>query len=319
MQRHLFHSLLTAWAGLLLLGSVAMSGPVSAEPVFPPGLRIGLEPPGDMTVSKRFPGFEDFDRKAAIVLLDLPERAYREIERSAFAPNQKDLTGVKRESFPFANGIGILVTGIATEDGIAIHKWFLMATVAGGPVQNLSMLANAQVPEAASAAYPDAMIRKALASITFRPTPVQEQLDLIPFKLGNLAGFRVVQVTPTGGVVLTDGPLDDLTRQPYMIVTLGRNAPSDSNDRARFANDMLATAPLNNLKIQNAESMRITGAPGFELRGQAEGPGAIPVSVVQWVRFSGSGYLRIIAVSKRAEWDALFNRFRAVRDGISFR
>jgi hypothetical protein len=327
MLRRLFNLLPATLAALALFGAAAMLNPAwlaSADPVvaglvFPPGLRIGLQPPGDMTVSKHFAGFEDTDRKAAIALLDLPEAAYQQIERSAFAQGQKELTGLKRESFPFANGIGVLVSGAATEKGVVIHKWFLMATAVGGPVHNLALLASAQVPEPASQVYTDAAIRKALASITFRPTPIQEQLGLIPFTLSELAGFKVVQVMPAGGVVLTDGPSDDIARQPYMIVTVGRNAPSNPDDRARLARDMLADAPLRDLNIQNAESMRITGAPGFELRGQAEGPGAAPVSVVQWLRFSGSGYLRIIGVAGRADWNALFTRFRAVRDGIAFR
>ncbi|MBI1203714.1 MAG: hypothetical protein GC182_14525 [Rhodopseudomonas sp.] len=314
MLRPLIRPLIAGLAGLALSGSVA-----TADPVFPPGLRIGLQPPGDMTVSKRFAGFEDADRKAAIVLLDLPEGAYQEVERSAFAQSHKDLSKLKRESFPFANGIGVLVSGTATENGVAVHKWFLMATAVSGKVENLAMLASAQVPEPARKIYPDATIRKALASITFRPAPIQEQLGLIPFKVNDLAGFRVVQVMPTGGVVLTDGPADDLTRQPYMIVTIGPNAPTDPADRARFANDMLSNMPLRGFKIQNAESMRITGAAGFEIRGQAEGPNATPVSMVQWLRFSGTGYLRVVGVGKREEWDKLFNRFRAVRDGIAFR
>jgi hypothetical protein len=304
---------------LAVLAGLALFSPIaSAEPAFPPGLRIGLTPPGDMTVSKRFAGFEDFDRKAAISLLDLPARAYQDIERSAFTKDQKGVSGLKRESFPFASGIGILVSGNAKENGITVHKWFLLATAVGGPVRDLAMLATVQVPEAARAVYSDAVIRKALASVTFRPTPVQEQLGLLPFKFNELAGFRVMQVLPAGGVILTDGPNDDISRQPYMIVSVGPNAPTDSNDRARFANDMLATAPLRKLKVQVSEPMRITGASGYEVRGQAEGPRAVPVLVVQWVRFSGTGYLRIIGVSKRDDWNALFTRFRAVRDGITF-
>ena len=180
------------------------------------------------------------------------------------------------------------------------------------------MLATVEVPEAASAVYSDAVIRKALASVTFRPAPMQEQLGLLPFKIGELAGFRVMQVLPTGGVILTDGPTDDITRQPYMIVSVGPDAPTDSNDRGRFANDMLSTAPLRNLKVQLSEPMRITGAPGYEVRGQAEGPRAD-------AGFDGAmGALqrhRLFAHhrrQRREDWDALFNRFRAVRDGVTF-
>ena len=89
------------------------------------------------------------------------------------------------------------------------------------------MLINVDVPEAARAVYSDAVIRKALASVTFRPTPIQEQLGMLPFKLNELAGFRVMQAMPRGGVILTDGPTDDINKQPYIIVSVGPGAPSE--------------------------------------------------------------------------------------------
>jgi hypothetical protein len=41
--------------------------------------------------------------------------------------------------------------------------------------------------------------------------------------------------------------------------------------------------------------------------------------VAQWLRFTGSGYLRVVGIGPKENWDALFTRFRAVRDGIEFR
>jgi hypothetical protein len=42
---------------------------------------------------------------------------------------------------------------------------------------------------------------------------------------------------------------------------------------------------------------------------------------VQWVRFVGAGgnFLRIVAVAPNDQWDAAFNRFRALRDGMELR
>lgn len=307
-------SVLAVSAGLLL--PVAMA---TAEPVFPPGLRIGLEPPGGMAVSKRFAGFEDAAAKAAITIIDLPARAFQDLERSAFAENQQGLSGIKRESFPFASGIGILISGTALDRGVTVHKWFLMATAAGDTVQNLAALVSVQVPAPAAAAYPEAVIRKALASVAFRPAPNAERLGMLPYKLDELAGFRVMQVTPAGDIILIDGDGDDITRQSYMIVSIGGNAPSNADDRARFARDMLDAAPLANVRVTFAEQMRITGVPGFEVRAQANGLRGDPVALVQWLRFSGNGYVRIAGVTAPDKWDALFTRFRAVRDGISFR
>jgi hypothetical protein len=62
--------------------------------------------------------------------------------------------------------------------------------------------------------------------------------------------------------------------------------------------------------------MRIAGSPGYEVRANATNLAGIPVQLVQWVRFSGGGFMRIIGVSQPDGWDAMFMRFRAVRDGI---
>lgn len=311
MLRRLLVPLLALWAVFILQSPIA-----SAETVFPPGLRVGLRPPGDFVVSKRLAGFEDPGRKAVITVLDLPARAYEDLSRSAFAEDQKGIVNLKRESFPFESGIGILISGTANEDGGRVHKWFLLAAAVGGEVKDLTALVQVQVPDAALSVYSDAIVRKALASVTFRPTPVKEQLGLLPFQLNELAGFRVMQVLPAGGVILTEGPNDDITTQPYMIVAVGPGAPSQPSERGRFANDLLATAPLANLKVQLSEPQRISGGQGYEIRAQATGPRGDPVSLVQWVRFGGSGFLRIIGVSSRDSWDTLFTRFRAVRDGV---
>jgi len=309
----LLAAMFAIWAGL---ASLTAAG---AEPVFPLGLRIGLEPAGDLKLSTRLPGFEDADRKVAITILDLPARAYGELERSAFGNNQPGLSDLKRESFPFASGVGFLISGSVQQNGVTLHRWFLLASGAGGNVQDLAMLINVEVPEAALSVYSDAVIRKALASVTFRATPLQEQLGLLPFKLNELAGFRVTQAMPAGGLILTDGPTDDISKQSYMIVSIGRGAPEERDDRGKFARELLTSAPLRDLSVTLAEPMRIAGLPGFEIRAQAQEPDGAPVSLVQWVRFGSGGFLRIVGVGRKDDWDALFPRFRAVRDGIDLR
>lgn len=301
------------WAGL---ASLTTAG---AEPLFPPGLRIGLEPPGDFKPSAQFPGFEDSARNATITVLDLPGRAFEEIERSVFAQNQSGLSDLKRESFPFANGVGFLISGQTTEKGVMVRRWFLLATAFGGAVRDLTTLVNVTVPETASAVYSDAMIRKALASVTFRPIPVQEQLGMMPFKLSELAGFRVMRVMREGAVILTDGPTDDLDTQPYIIVSVGQGAPATPGDRDLFVRDLLSTAPLRDIAIQLSEPMRIGGMPGYEIRAQASTLAGSPILLVQWVRFGTGGFLRVVGVSPKDDWNTLFTRFRAVRDGIDMR
>jgi hypothetical protein len=297
--------------------ALAVFGPVfGAEPVFPPGLRIGIELPGDLKPSTHFAGFEDIDRKVGVTIFDLPAAAYTDLERTANGNDQHGLTDIKRENFSFRSGTGLLVTGQAQIRGVTLNKWVLLATAPAD--KDLTALINVEVPETALAVYSDAVVRKALASVTFRPMPIQEQLGLLPFKLAQLADFRVVKVMPAG-VVLTDGPSDDLSKQPYVIVSIGRGSPEQPDDRARFARDVLSSAPLRDLIVQSADVMRIGGLPGYEIRAQAKGFNDEPIMVAQWLRFSGGNFLRVIGVGRKDDWDALFTRFRALRDGIEFR
>ena len=314
MVNRLFVYLFAAWAGLLGLAPAN-----AADLVFPPGLRIGLEPAGELKLSHRFPGFEDGDRKVVVAILDLPASAFHELENAAFNNSQRDLANVKRESFPFGSGIGFLISGTGQQNGVPVHRWSLLAQAVGSAVQNLTMLINIEVPDSAQSVYSDEVIRKMLASVTFRQAPLQEQLSLLPFKLGDLAGFRVMQVLPTGSVILAEDTTDGGGAQPFMIVSLERGGPAEAGDRATFARDLLSTAPVRDLTLQSAEAMRINGMPGYEIRAQGKDPAGASVSVVQWLRFGSGGFLRVIGVSPTEKWNEAFSRFRALRDGIAAR
>src|ERR1019366_5435884 len=98
---YLVAAMLVIWAAL-----AALSPAFSAEPVFPPGSRIGLEPPGGLKPSTHFPGFEDIDRKVAVTILELPASAYAELARAANATEQRGLTDVKGKNFRCAAAPG---------------------------------------------------------------------------------------------------------------------------------------------------------------------------------------------------------------------
>jgi hypothetical protein len=308
MLRRLPILLLAAWAILCVPGTAW-----AADPVFPKGLRIGLTPLGELRPSVRFRGFEDVARGVQITMLELPPPAATEIEFSIFAKQQAGLTDVKRESFAFDSGLGILLTGRGEENGVKVRKWFLTATAIG---ESPAILVKAEVPDAANDVYSEAVIREVLASVTLRPAPVDEQLATLPFKIKDLGGFRIVKVVPNEGAILIEGPDDDLAKHPYVIITLGRGAPQTPDDRARFARELMATAPLRDLVVTLAEPMRIDGRPGYEVRATATGFDGKQLALVQWLRFGGGGFLRIIGAVHKENWDQFFPRFRAVRDGI---
>lgn len=297
----------------------AILSPAHAEPAFPPGIRIGLEVAGDLRPAPNGSGFQDSQRNVSVLVAEMPTAAYDGLDRTFFGKTS-GTNQVAREAFPFRDGIGYLHTARVNENGATTWQWVLLAKLifSDNPAEHFVALVNVTVPEAARDIYSDSVVRDMLASVTIRPTPIEERLGLIPFKLGERAGFRVLQVQPEG-VVLTDGPSDDIDQQPYVIVTIGRAAPEQAADRQRMSRDLLLAAPLRGLVIRSGEDMRISGRAGNEIRATAKDGKGNDVSVVQWIKFLGGSYLRIIAASPTERWDETFNRFRAVRDGIDLR
>jgi hypothetical protein len=319
MPRRVLALAVSTWAALATFApgfSPAFTSALAADVVFAPGSRIGLEPAGDLKPSQHFPGFEDVDRKVIIVIYDLPAAALPELERVAESKINPSLTPRKLEDFSFSAGTGKLLSANAQGADFKLNRWIL---VAAAPDKDLAMLIGVDVPDAALAVYSDAVVRKMLSTATFRPAPIQEQLGMLPFKVKQLASFRVMKVLPPGVVMMTEGPSDDIVKQPFVIVSIGQGAPEKPDDRATFARDLLSTAPLRDLTPTSAEAMRIGGLSGFEIRAQAKGPTNEDWSVVQWLQFAngGGGFIRVVGVGPKADWDVLFPRFRAVRDGIA--
>jgi len=301
-------------AFLVVLAAAA----AAADPVFPPGERVGLEPPPGMTVGHTFAGFEDPGHKAAITLIELPLPAYEEVEKSIFEQVPPGFVAEKREMLPFTDGVGFLLTGKITVEGSVVHRWYLLARAIAGPNTDFAAFVTVTVPDAALKFYPDKAIRAALSSVTLRPPPLAEQLGLLPFKLTDYAGFWPMQALPSG-LIITDGPTSDINRQPYMIISVGPGNQPKPDYRAKIAQQMLASAPLADLSVTATEAMRISNLPGFEIRANAKNIRGQPVKLVQWVRFGASGYMRIVGVVPAEDWNRYFNRFRAVRDGIELR
>jgi len=213
---------------LIVLALVLGALPAAAADVaYPPGSRIGLAPPPGMVTSKSFFGYEDPDNNAAIILLALPAKAFSDLEKSitADALKQQGLTFETREAMPLSTGNAFLVLGHQEVDKIKIRKWILVAASSA-----LTALVTVQIPEPAKAVYPDAVIRAALATLAIRATvPVDEQLGLLPFKVGELAGFHVAGVAPGRAVILGDADAPGspgAVLEPHIFVAIAPGGPA---------------------------------------------------------------------------------------------
>ncbi len=315
----------------LLLFVLFLAGPSkAAEAVFPVGSYVGLVPPTGMTASPSFPGFEDRDRKAAILLTQVPGAAYEQFLK-AMSSGAIDIPGVsnaKRELLLTESGAAHLVVGDQEAEGTKFRKWLMITrrniTGQGGDMP-FSFVITAQVPAEASEAYPDEVIRKALTTVALRPAiPPQEILDQMPFRVTERAGFEGVRLlAPRQAVMLTErgGPDDLQNNEAVLMISIGTGAPPKAEDRASFAQNVLRNIQgFSNLKILSQDNIRVGGQPTHEIRleGQTAGDNT-DVVIVQWMRFGVAGFIRVVGISPKPSWPDNFTRFRQVRDGINAR
>jgi len=304
---------------VLLALVVALTAPSlrAAEAVYPPGSRLGIVPLSGMVTSTNFFGFEDPNASSALILASLPPEAYAELDRSvsAEALRKQGIILEKREPLSLATGKAFLVIGRQEIDKVKVRKWILV-----GASPSLTALVTLQVPETAKGLYTDAAIRACLATLAIRTSvPVEEQLTLLPFKIADFAGFQVGGVMPGRAVVLTDAPVEMVAQpQPHMFVGVAPGGPAQSGDREAFARDLFAAIPnVRDVRIATSEPLRIVGQPGYQILAQARDPsGAAGLTVMQWLRFGGAGYMQLVAIARADAWHDAYPRFRAVRDGI---
>jgi|SRR5712691_5975569 len=303
---------------LLALGATPLR---AAEVTYPPGSRIGLAPPSGMVTSQNFFGYEDASNSVAVVLVALPVEAYSDLDKTVNAESLKrqGVTLETREAMPLATGKAFLVIGRQDIEKTKVRKWILVAAFPA-----LTALVTVQVPEAAKNVYPDAAIRAALASVAIRTTvPAEEQLGLLPFKVGELASFRIGGVIPGRAVMLSDAPADapgppGNTVEPHIFVAVGPGGPAQNAEREAFARDVFATIPnIKDVRITTSELLRIGGQQGHQILANArDGTGASALTVVQWLRFGGGAYLQMVGIARVEAWKDAYPRFRSVRDGI---
>jgi hypothetical protein len=308
-------------AAVIFAVAVSAIPACAADPVFPVGSRIGLVPPAEMVPSRSFLGFEDIANNAVMLVTVLPAAAYDELEKSA-VPEQLKKQGIEieqRDTIKLNNGKSFLMSGRQVVDRKTYHKWLFVAST-----DDLTALVSIQVPEQDSL-YTDKAVRDALATLAVRPNvPDAERLSLLPFKVGDLAGFHIDDVLPGRALMLIDPSTARGTEaaaanlDARLFVAAMPGGPEESDDRGNFARVAFGQiVGIKDAQIQLSEPLRIGNQPGFQTVAKAkDGQSGADLMVVQWLRFGTGGFLEIVGIARTDLWPGAFTRMRAVRDGI---
>jgi len=291
-----------------------------AEPVFPPGSRIGMEPPKEMELSKRFSGFEDAERSTSITIVEMPPEAFQQVaaDLSKSEVKRQGLRERSRQTFKVGDNEAILVSGIQSTKGEKVGKWIL--AIADNDMTGFVI---AQSP-AGRTGYSDKDMISALKSVVVRPPlSFEEQALSLPFTLGDKAGFRIVRVVGGSSIVLTDGPRDNNLEgsQPVVVIGASPGAPVEVKARETFARQALGSAQnLRNLSIERSEGFRMKGDDWYEIVARAtDVVTGRPVVVMQTIRFRDNGYLRMLAMVKAEERTGTLTRFRNIIDNVELK
>jgi hypothetical protein len=301
-------------AAVALLAAI-MRPALAADAVFPPGVRVGLTPLVGMVKSKTFPGFESEDQNVKVLVTELPSDAYGEIKK-VFTENPQGAGGIKPHSLETAAGTAYYTSETGKEGDNTVRRYSMI--LSGG---TFSGYVAVQIPENATKVYTDDAVRQMFATAVLRSeVPIDEQLELMPFRLTDLGNFKNVRtLAPGAALILADGDeTSGFEPAPFMIIGIIGATPPEPEDRARFAQQTATQIPgVREARMTVSEAIRIDGMPAYETRIDAtSGKDSTPVTVVQWLRFGGPQMLRIVGSAPRDQWSAAFPRFRAVRDGI---
>src|SRR2546430_3576154 len=175
----------SAVALLLAAISLIFRPALAADPVFPPGVRVGMTPLVGLSPAKSFVGFETEDQSVKVLVAELPAEAYGEVV-SAFKANPAGAGGVKPESIETSAGMAYYTAENARDGATSVRRYSMI--LSGG---TFSGYVAVQVPENASKIYTEEAIRQMFASAAIRKeVPVDEQLGLMPSKVIKFIDFK---------------------------------------------------------------------------------------------------------------------------------
>jgi hypothetical protein len=287
----------------------------AADAVFPVGSRLGLFPPPGMVLSQAFEGFADPNKDAAILLVTLPPVAYDQLDKSMVPEELKKqgMDAVNREPIDLGFGKGFVLKAKQTTNTGRYRKWLLVAAAS-----DLTALVTVQVPDG-DTTYSDKTVSDALATLTLRASvPDAERLSLLPFKVGDLAGFHIDDVLPGRALMLVDTSAAATTQHAHFLIAAMQGGPAEDTDRDNFARVTFdQISGIKDVQIQDAEPLRIGSQPGYETLAKAkDGQNSSDIMVVQWLRFGSGGYMQMIGIARPDDWSDTFTRMRTVRDSV---
>ena len=266
----------------------------------------GLRRRPGMTASRNFSGFEDRDKRVALVIVGAAGgrlSRYREDDHARLAAEAGHDTRT-REEVAHPLGKAMLFLGHQQIEGQRIRKWILV--VAAG---DLTALVTVQVPEAAQSGLSRCRNPRRAderGGAADRPGRRAIEPAAVPCQRACRLQGRRRDRRPRGDAHRwrdRDNPPKPST--PTSWSPLRRAHRAGVRSRPLRARSVRRRAQPEGLRINSSEPLRIGGQQGHQIMARGrDGATGDEVTIVQWLRFGGSAYLHLVGVARFGRLDA---------------
>jgi hypothetical protein len=310
-MRALFFSLM----GLLLFNGAM------ADPIFPPGSRIGLVPPSDMKFSMLSGQFENPAKYASVRFRELRPDDYPLLISTITkeSPDGQAPRILSREDMTIVGQPALLVTATqASSHGFQLKKWLLAVRD-----PTLAMFVVVQSIDS-SEGYSDLQIREMLKSVVARPSvPIEREMAALPFAIKEKAGFRPVKMNASS-LSLTDGTKDALYLFDQPVLTVVRIPVPQARSKERqeeYALKLIEDDPeLTDVAVERSDAFQRNGSARHEILATAkDAMSGKPLVLTQTLVFDLRGTLRVLGITVPDARLLHLARFRAFADGVDIK
>ncbi|MBZ3692525.1 hypothetical protein [Phyllobacterium calauticae] len=312
---------ITAFLVFMMISLAHVQAGFAQEAVFPEGSSVGLVIPRNMQPSSTFSGFEDPAMGATIVLTELPVDAYAQISAKfnaeGLAPTGIVVSGAAQDWQVKGASAAKYIHGSQIASGIKYRKWIVLSQA-----PTTTTMVTMQIPDGVAGAPSDADVEDTLRSIAVRTPPtLDEQIAALPFKVGDLAGFRPIRAIAGATYLLTDGPQDvpASAAQPVIIIASNLGNAPEAAARMDFARKAFASLTgIKDVRSDNESSAPADGGEWVDIDGSAkDATSGDALYVAQIARFAGDRYVRAILIVRGSERDKFADRFRRLAKSLT--
>ncbi|MCK8786451.1 hypothetical protein M0638_18915 [Roseomonas sp. NAR14] len=304
---------------LLLALALLLARPALAEPVFPAGSAIGMEPPAGFAPATGFSGFAEAASGASIVFAQLPGAAFAQLRDGLTSERllQQGIGEETRRTVTVGGREGLLVTGTQYLRGDPVAKWLLLL-----PGDGMTALVTVNLPGRPSAAQREAVDRALTTTVLRRPDAAAERAAL-RFAFAETPNLRFrMAMLGSAAMLAPDGAAPGGPAVPTMTLAASvDNQPLRGEPRTLAELGLRSLNGLVDMTVEEAPAETVAGQPATVLTARARDQrSGTAMRLIQWLVLPpGGGSFRALASAPEDRFEAMLPEFRQVVASVTLR